>query len=87
MTQKSIVFSAAERGFHRYKMSWKPEEGETLEALLEENNAYNVLSIEVCKSNNAQSLVGHFPMEISRITKFILQRGARVQAVVTGKHC
>ena len=25
-------------------------------------------------------------MEISRITKFILQRGARVQATVTGKH-
>ena len=43
-------------------------------------------SIKVCKSNNAQSVVGHLPMEISRITKFILQRGARVQATVTGKH-
>ena len=31
--------------------------------------------------------MGHLPMEISRITKFILQRGARVQATVTGKHC
>ena len=29
---------------------------------------------------------GILPMEVSRITKFILQRGARVQATVTGKH-
>ena len=30
--------------------------------------------------------MGHLPMEISRITKFILQRGARLQATVTRKH-
>ena len=86
MTQKSIVFSAAIRGFHVNKMSWKPEEREILECLHEESNHYDVFSIKVCKSNNAQSVVGHLPMEISRITKFILQRGARVQATVTGKH-
>ena len=86
MMQKSIVFSAAVRGFHVYKMSWKPEEGEILECLHQENNPYYVFSIKVCKSNNAQSVVGHLPMEISRITKFMLQRGARVQAMVTGKH-
>ena len=83
--QKSMVFSAAVRGFHVYKMSWKPEEGEILECLYEENNPYDVFSIKVCKSNNAQSVVGHLPMEISRITKFILQKGAGVQATVTGK--
>ena len=87
MTQKKgIVFSGAVRGFHVFKMSWKPEEGETLECLHEENNPYNVFSIKICQSNNAQSVVGHLPMEISRITKFILQRGARVQATVNGKH-
>ena len=47
MTQKSIVFSAAVREFHVYKMSWKPEDGETLECLYEENNPYNVFSIKV----------------------------------------
>ena len=84
--QKSIVFSTAVRGFQVYKISWKPEEGKILECLHEENNPYDVFSIKVCKSNNAQGVVGHLPMEISRITKFTLQRGARVQAVVTGKH-
>ena len=62
-------------------MSWKLEEGEIPKCLPEENNAYDVFSIKVCKSNNVQSVV-----EIARITKFILQRGARVQATVTGKH-
>ena len=89
MTHKSIVFSediTALRGFHVNKMSWKPEEREILECLHEENNPYDVFSIKVCKSNNAQSVVRHRPVEISRITKFILQRCARVQATVTGKH-
>ena len=31
-------------------------------------------------------MVGHLPMEISRIIEFILQSGARVPATVTGKH-
>ena len=68
MTQKSIVFSVAVRGRHVYKMSWKPQEGKILECLYEENNPYDVSSIKVCKSNNRQSVVGHLPMEISRIT-------------------
>ena len=42
-----------------------------LECLHKENNPYDVFSIKVCKSNNAQSVVGHLPMEISRITKLI----------------
>ena len=86
MTKKSIVFNAAVRGFHVFNMSWKSEQGEILECLHEENNLYNVFSIKVCKSNNAQGVVGHLPMEISRITKFILQRSARVQTTVTGRH-
>ena len=67
-------------------MSWKPEEGEILECLTEENNPHDVFSIKVCKSNNIQIVVGHIPMEISWITKFIPQKGARVQAAVTRKH-
>ena len=85
MTQKSIVFSTAVKGIHVCKINWKPEEGEILECIHDENNAYDAFSIKVCKSNNAQSAVGHLPMEISRITKFILQRGAIVKAMVTGK--
>ena len=86
MTQKSIVFSAVVRRFHVYKMSWQPEEGEILEYLHEENNPDDVFSIKLCKSNNAQNMAGHLPMEISRITKLMLQRDARAQATVSGKY-
>ena len=57
MTQKSLVFSAAVRGFQVCKMSWKPEEGEILECLHEENNPYYVFFYKVCKSNNTQNVV------------------------------
>ena len=85
MTQKSIVFSAVVRGFHVCKISWKSEEEEIIECQMK-NNPYDVFSIKVCKLNNAQSVVGHLPMQISRITKFILQKGATEQATVTRKH-
>ena len=44
--QKSIGFSMAVSGFQVYKMSWKPEEGEILECLEEENNLYDVFQIK-----------------------------------------
>ena len=66
MMQKSIVFCAAVREFHVYKISWKPQEGQILECLQEEHNPCDVFSIKVSKSNNAESVVGHLPMEISR---------------------
>ena len=50
MMQKSIVFCAAVRGFHVYKISWKPQEGEILECLQEEHNPCDVFSIKVPKS-------------------------------------
>ena len=86
MADKNIVFTAAIRGFHVYKSTWKPEQGEILNCHHEEDNPYDIFSIKVCKSGNDTLIVGHLPMEISRITKFILQRGARVTAKVTGKH-
>lgn len=88
MANKSITFSAAVRGFHVYKTNWKPVEGEILHCLQEENNPYDIFSIKVCKPNTQSNpqIVGHLPMEISRITTFILQRGASVQVKVTGKN-
>ena len=50
------------------------------------NNPYDVFSIKICKLNNSQSQVGHLQIQISRITKFILQKGATEQATVTVKH-
>ena len=79
-------FQRGIKSISRIQVSCKPEEERIPECLHEENNPYDVFFIKVCKSNNAQSAVGHLLMEILRITKFILYRSAKVQATVTGKH-
>ena len=85
MAEKSITFSAGVRGFHVYKSSWKPEDGEVLKSEHEKNNPYDIFSMKVFKPNSGE-IVGHLPMEISRITKFIEDRGAKVSLKIRGRH-
>ena len=85
MANKNIYFSAAARGFHVYQASWKPENGEVLQCMHEKNNPYDMFSMKVCKLNSDE-IVGHLPMEISRITKFIEDRGAKISLKIRGRH-
>ena len=85
MAEKSITFSAGVRGFQVYKSSWKPEDGEVLKSEHEKNNPYDIFSMKVFKPNSGE-IVGHLPMEISRITKFIEDRGANVSLKIRGRH-
>ena len=80
MAEKSINFSAGVRGFQVYKSSWKPEDGEH-----EKNNPNEIFSMKVFKPNSGE-IVGYLPMEISRITKFIEDRGANVSLKIRGRH-
>ena len=47
----------------------------------EENNPYDIFPIKVCETGGDRA-VCHLPMEISRVTKFLIQRGANVMATV-----
>ena len=44
-----------------------------------------MFAIQVCQQETNKR-VGHLPMEISRITKFLIDRGARIQATLTSTH-
>lgn len=81
-TEKILKFSSAVRGFHYYQRLWFPREEETLNCYYEQDNAFDLFAIktEQCDSGTT---VGHLPREISRITKFILDRGARITATLT----
>ena len=79
-TEKVLRFSAAIRGFHYYQRI----ENEELNCLHEQGNAFDIFAIKTICQNG--KIVGHLPREISRITKFILDRGARVNAVLTSNH-
>ena len=42
--------------------------------------------VKVFKPDSPAEIVGHLPMEISRITKFIIDRGAQVAVKIRGRH-
>ena len=81
MANKNIAFSATARRFQVQKSIWKPEEDEKLMCYHEVGNPYDMFSIKVCKPGEDSQIDGHLPMEINRITQFILQRCAIVSAI------
>ena len=84
-TNKTLVFSAALRGFHVYRDVRKPLENEELECLFERHNLFDMFTINTCRLKGGQ-IVRHLPREISRPTKFLLDRGAKVTAQLTGTY-
>ena len=78
-------FSAAVRGFQSYRKSWLPELEQTINCFHEEGNTFDRFAIKVCEKDKNE-IVGHLPMEISRVTKFLLDRGANVSAKLTSMH-
>ena len=82
---KYFQFSTGVRGFHYYRKSWTSEPKQTLNCFHEEGNTFDRIAIKVCKKDKNE-IVGHLPMEISRVTKFLLDRGANESAKLTSMH-
>ena len=51
----------------------------------EEDNPYDIFSMKVCKPDSDE-IVGDLLMGISRITKFIVDRGAKCTLKIRGMH-
>ena len=84
-TNKTLAFSAAVCDFHVYWNVWKPLDNEELECLFEIHNLFDMFAIKMSCLEGGQ-IVGHLPREISRPIKFLLDRGAKVTAQLTGTH-
>ena len=82
---KYFQFSTAVRGFYYYRKSWLPEPKQTLNFLHEEGNTFDRFAVKVFEKDK-NDIVGHLPMEISQVTKFLLDRGANVSAKLTSTH-
>ena len=80
-TLKVTEFSAAVRGYHYYGSIWFPEKEEQLDCSHDFGNVFDVFAIKTCKPDG--TVVGHLPREISRATKFLLDRGAQISAILT----
>ena len=81
----TFEFTAAVRGFHVSRKTWKPVLNELLDCFHEQGNDFNYFSIKTCKKDDNE-IVGHLPREMSRPTKFLIDRGARVTAQITSSH-
>ena len=75
-------FSSAVRGYHYYRNYWQPQTEQKLVCSQEKDNPYDFFAIKVAIIESG-TMVGHLPMENSRVTKYILDRGARVYAILT----
>ena len=78
----NFELESAVRRYHYYRKYWSPKEHETLNCYHEPGNPFDIFAIKTCSHGSLQP-VGHLPREISRLTKFILDRGAEVEAKLT----
>ena len=85
MSNNNLVFTATVRGFHVFKTNWEPQDRELLKRTHEKDNPYDIFSMKVCKPDSDE-IVRHLPMEIGRITKFIVDRGATCTLKIRGMH-
>ena len=72
--EKTYSFTTAVRGYHYYRRYWQPLENEKLFCTYESKNVFDRFAIKTTKENG--DIVGHLPKEISRVTKYYLDRGA-----------
>ena len=80
-----LSLQAAVKGFHVYKAIWKQKDSEVLACSREANNPHDPFAIKPCQLDSGK-IFGHLPMELSRIKKFILDRGAKVEVKLCETH-
>ena len=72
---EKFTFDSAVRGYHVYKVVWKPTIGEKLQADQELGNEADKFVVKVVKNNE---IVGHLPHEYLRtLWYFITQKDMR----------
>ena len=77
----SVSFQCTIRGYHVYGKDWFPVEEEELLCYHEIGNIFDIFAIKTVSKDCR--VVGHLPREISRPTKFLLDRGAVVTATIS----
>ena len=73
-------FTAAVRGFHYSRRFWRPKENEKLDCLHEPGNAFDCFAIKTVNEK------GDFTKEISRVTKYLLDRGFTMYCKLSSRH-
>ena len=83
---KVLEFSAAVQRYHYYRRLWSPDENQIFKCFIDRNNPLSHFAMEVCKSSK-KTPKGRLPKDISRLTKFLIDRSATVSIQLTSDHC
>ena len=83
--ERVLSLQPAVRGFHVCKAIWEPKDSEVLGCSHEQNNPQNPFAIKTCQPDSGK-IVGHLPVELSRISKLILDRGADIEVKLRETH-
>ena len=79
---RSFEFTAAIRGYHVYQKIWQPELNETLVCIHERRNEFDAFSVKTVRAAD-NATVWHLPKELSQQTKYLFDRYATVEVVIT----
>ena len=79
---RSFEFAAAIRGFNIYQKDWQPQLNDTLVCTHKRGNEFDAFSVKTIRADD-NAIVGHLPREISHPTKYLVDRGAIVKAIIT----
>ena len=84
--QMEFNFESSIRGYHVYKSIWTYEIGEKLHCdTREENNPNDKFAVKLVRNDgNKEQCVGLVPIEHSKVFEFVLKRGGKIFATVTG---
>ena len=86
MSKKKILeFTTAVHGFHYYRTFWVPKPSRNLNCFYEPDNPFDEFAIKVCEEGHEVPVV-HFLRDISRATKFFIDRGANITITLTNDH-
>ena len=83
--EKVLELTAAVCGYNYYRKLWQPKPSQTLNCFYEEDNPFDPFAIKVYEVGKSD-VVGHLSREISRATKFFLDRGGKVTVTLTSEH-
>ena len=83
--EKILVFSAAIRCFHIYSDVWQTKENKKLSCAHDKQNPFDMFAIKTFRLEDGK-VVGHLPREISRATKYLLDSGVNITAILSSTH-
>ena len=76
-----FLFDNMIRGHHIYKKGWTPSVGEVLLLVKEEGNEHDRFAVSVMKDG---FIIGHAPMELSKLFTHFLNHKGEIIARITG---